>query len=51
MTEKESYFNAFFTKTYYIEKVQEAYTRIAYICGDLGHIMHICSVRMNGGDV
>ena len=38
-------------KTDSIEKVQDAYTRIAQIYGDSDHIMCTISVRVNGGDV
>ena len=42
---------AFVTKTDSTEKVKDAYTRIAQICGDSDHIMCAYSVRVNGGDV
>ena len=51
VNEQESYFKAFVTKTDSIEKVRDAYTRIAQICGDSDHIMCAYSVRVNGGDV
>ena len=51
MTEQESYFKGFVTKTHSIEKVQDEYTRIAEICGVSDHIMCAYSVRVNGGDV
>ena len=38
-------------KTDSIEKVQDAYARIAQICGDSDHIICAYSVRVNGGDV
>ena len=51
VNEQENYFKAFVTKTNSIEKVQDAYTRIAQICGDSDHIMCAYPVRVNSGDV
>ena len=51
MTEQESYFKAFVTKTDSIKKLQDAYTKIIQICGASDHIMCVYSVRVNGGEV
>ena len=51
MTDQESYFKAFVIKTDSIEKAQDAYTRIAQICGYSDHIISAYSVWVNDGDV